>query len=200
MKIIIFFALFASILSQASVVGISTHPLNQEARVLSAEMLGYLSQRQEVGMGLRYTQEIDENILLDAVAAGAQESRGLTLGMGADFAFLREDVSQPRVSIKPYFQYQRFDQNRETFLGAAPTMRKGFSFRGQEFFPYLAIPTGMRLNNQNDEFDFYASMTLGASMPFPGARTEKLLLSLEANKDLGSSSDYLGCLISWVWN
>jgi hypothetical protein len=199
MKTILFCCLLLSVYAHASVVGISTHPLNDEARVLSAEMTGYMSQRHEVGMGLRYTQEIDRGSLLDLAVSGAQDSRGLLLGGGMDFELLREDVRQPRLSIKPYYQYQKFEDKKENLIGAAPTMRKGFSIEGNEFFPYIAVPTGIKVDSQNDAFVYYASVTLGASMPLPVAGGDKLLVSVEGNKDLGASSDYLGFLVSWVW-
>jgi hypothetical protein len=199
MKIIALLFLLITFPSVASIVGISTHPLNDEARVLTAEMMGFMSNRHEVGMGLRYTQEMGANKLLDITAGGGQESRSLTMGVGVDFALLEEDVSQPRVSIKPYIHYLKYEDSRQNLIGAAPTIRKGFSINGMEFFPYLALPTGMRLDSGSEKFDYYASLTLGASMPFPGADTNKLLLSLEGNRDMGASSDYIGCMVSWVW-
>jgi hypothetical protein len=199
MKHILLCLIFVSFYSQASVVGISTHPLNDEAKVLSAEMTGYMSQRQEVGMGLKYTQELNPGRILDISASGAQNSRGLALGSGMDFELLREDVSQPRVSLKPYYQYLKYEDINQNLIGAAPTIRKGFSIEGNEFFPYLAVPTGIKINSDNQEFDYYASLTLGASMPLPAAGGDKLLVSVEGNKNLGASSDYLGVLLSWVW-
>jgi hypothetical protein len=183
----------------ANVMGISTHPLNKEARVLSAELSGYMSQRHEVGMGLRYTQEVDRHQLLDLSASGGQDSRSFIGGAGMDFTILKEDVSQPRISLKPYVQYMKFDATTSSLIGFAPSIRKGLSINGQEVFPYLAIPSGIMIDNTSNEFDFYSSLTVGASMPFPGAGTDKLLLSLEGNKNMGSSSDYVGCLVSWVW-
>ena len=200
MNIITLLLLLSISLAQASVVGISTHPLGEEARVLSAELTGYMSQRQEMAMGLRYTQEVDPYTLIDVTASGGQDARGLQLGAGADFALLREDIYQPRVSIKPTFQFQKYEAYSASLLGVAPTIRKGFSANGFEFFPFVAVPAGMKINNANDNFVYYASLSLGASMPFPGAASEKLLLSVEANMDMGATSDYLGCLVSWVWN
>ncbi|MGE3610354.1 MAG: hypothetical protein AB7I27_12250 [Bacteriovoracaceae bacterium] len=199
MKTILFlFVLFSSSLVNASVVGVTTHPLNEGARVFSAEMTGYMNLRHEMGGGLRYTQEMKRNQLLDVTVAGAQESRAFTAGTGMDIAFLEEDVNQPRVSIKPYFQYQKFNDTSDNFFGAAPTIRKGFVVNDHEFFPYLAIPSGMKVNNDSSAFNFYSSLTLGASMPFPG-QDRNLLLSFEGNKNMGSSSDYIGCLVSWIW-
>jgi hypothetical protein len=195
MKIIIILSLLLSLTVQASVIGISTHPLNEEGRVLSAEMTGYMSQRSEMGAGLRYTQEVDQGRILDFTASGAQDSRSLTLGAGMDFEILSEDVSQPRLSLKPYWQHQKYESESANLIGAAPTIRKGFSLNGQEFFPYIAVPTGMKIDSTTDEFVYYASMTFGASLPLANA----MLVSLEGNKNMGASSDYIGCLVSWMW-
>lgn len=199
MKIIFILLSLLPLLCFSSVVGISTHPLNEEARVISAELSGYMSQRNEMGMGLRYTQEVAKEKLLDFSIAGAQDSRAFISGVGMDFGLLREDVYQPRVSIKPHIQYQKFENSTASLMGVAPTIRKGVSANGYEFYPYLAVPTGIKLDNANDEFVYYASLSFGASMPFPFVNNDKVLLSLEGNKNMGASSDYVGCLVSWMW-
>lgn len=200
MKKLLYLAFILTFPLHASVVGISTHPLNDNGRVLSAEMTGYMSERNEMGAGLRYTQEVGRERIFDLAVGGGQDSRGLMVGTGLDLELLDEGLSQPRVSFKPYLQYQRFDRTTSSMLGGTPTLRKGFSVNGQEFFPYLAMPTGMKIDSVTDEFVYYASATFGMSMPFPGGQNERILLSLEGNKDLGSTSDYVGCLVSWVWN
>ncbi len=200
MKQILFLLTIVSLPVSASIIGISTHPLNRQARVLSSEMTGYMSQRNEVGAGLRYTQEVAKGRLLDANVAGAQESRALTLGAGLDFEVQREDVSAPRLSLKSYIQNQKFDGESANLLGVAPSIRKGFVVSNQEFFPYLAVPTGLKIDSATNEFVYYASLTFGASMPFPASGTDRVLLSLEGNKNMGASSDSLGCLVSWIWN
>lgn len=199
MKHILVFLLLITNAAQASIMGISNYPLNEEARVLSAEMTGYMSQRSEVGAGVRYTQEVERRKILDITASGAQDSHSFIIGGGMDFELLSEDVSQPRVGLKPYFQNQKFGTQNSNLLGAAPSLRKGFSINGQEVFPYLALPTGIKIDSTSDEFVYYASMSFGASMPFPGANNDKFLLSVEANKNMGGSSDFIGCLVSWVW-
>jgi hypothetical protein len=188
-----------SFTAQASVIGISTHPLNEEARVLSAEMTGYMSQRNEMGAGIRYTHEVNRQKVFDISMAGGQDSRGLTMGAGLDLELLREDVSQPRISLKPFIQHQKFDDKNTNLLGVAPTLRKGFSANGQEIFPYLAVPSGIKVDSESSEFVYASSLTIGASMPLPLSNTDKVLFSLEGNKSMGASSDYLGCLVSWVW-
>ncbi len=172
--------------------------MSDEARVLSAEMTGYMSQRNEMGAGVRYTQNFNGN-LLDVTAAGAQDSRAMVLGAGMDFEVLREDMNQPRVSVKPYAQQLSFEGTSSTLVGAAPTLRKGIATFGKEIFPYVALPNGVRIDSDSQEFVFYSSLTFGASMAIPQSQ-ERLVISLEANKNLGASSDYVGALISWVWN
>ncbi len=199
MKLILIMTIFFSATTFGSVVGMSTYPINDEGRLISAEVTGHMSQRNELASGLRYTQEVDRGKILDVTASGAQYSRGLHLGTGMDFTLIREDVSAPRVSIKPYLQLQKFENQSSNLIGAAPTIRKGMSIQGREFFPYLAIPSGLKIDSTTNEFVYYASMTFGASMPFPGANNDKVLLSLEGNKNMGASSDYIGCLVSWIW-
>ncbi len=183
----------------ASVVGISTHPLNEDGRLLSAGMTGYMSQHHEVGMGLRYTQELRQGQIFDMMVSGAQDSRGLVLGGGMDFEVLHEEESQPRFSLKPYYQFQKQDADKNNLLGFAPTLRKGFSISGIEFFPFLALPSGLKIDSSTDIFVYYASLSLGASMPLPVGDGDKLLASVETNNNLGASSDYVSLLLSWVW-
>lgn len=198
MKQISILCLLFSLQSYASVIGISTHPFGRNARVLSAEMTGYMSQRHEVGMGLRYTHELRNRTLADLSIAGGQESRNLTTGGGLDIQLISEEKNRPRFSFKPYFQYQKFNDETSSVVGMAPTLRKGFAVSGAEFFPYMAVPSGVRIDTETNEFVYYSALTLGASMPIPG--NSKMIISMEGNRDFGASSDYLGALVSWVWN
>lgn len=200
MKYLILLSLLFSASAHSLLIGISTHPLNDEAKVLSAEFAGFMSNRHEVGMGLRYTQEVMTDRILDLGVLGAQDSRSLMVNASLDFKLLDEDLYRPRFSFRPYMGYMKVENAVENLVGIAPVMRKGFSLNEMEFFPYLAVPTGMKINSTNDEYVFATSLTIGSSFNFPGADSENLLMSLEGNKDLGSSSDYLTCMISWVWN
>jgi hypothetical protein len=101
--------------------------------------------------------------------------------------------------VKSFLQHQKFESESSNLLGFPPTIRKGFGLFGHELFPYVATPMGIKVNNITDEFVSYASVAIGASMPVPQAKNDKLLLSLEGNKNLGASSDYIGLLISWIW-
>lgn len=191
---------FLSFSTFASVVGVSTYPLAEKARVISAEMMGFMNQRHEMGAGLRYTQEVASNKLLYVSVSGGQESRGFTMGAGLDIELLSEDTNRPRISFKPFLLQEKFDDESATIIGAAPSLRLGLSYQGTEFFPYIALPNGFKIDNSNEELVYYSAFTLGASMPFPGARNERVLLTVEGNKNLGAASDSIGCLVSWMWN
>lgn len=194
---LLFFVLSTSL--QASVVGLTTHQLNEEARVLTLESVGYMNQRHEMGFGLRYTHGVQQGQLLDVYAGGAQHSRGFSFGAGMDFEILSDEGYQPRVSLKPFYQHQKFESSKLTNLGAAPTLRKALAIFDTNFYPFIAVPVGVQIDSSDDEFVYLASVSVGASMAIPNTE-EKLVVSLEGNKNLGAASDSLSALISWVWN
>jgi hypothetical protein len=198
-KILLLIGLF-SLNSWASVVGVSTHPMSEDTKLLSAEMSGFMSQRREMGAGLRYTQQVDEARTMDFAVSGGQNSRGFTFGAGLDFELLHEEIERPRVSVKPFVLQEHFERTNSTLIGLSPTIRKNFSFNGFEIFPYLALPNGIKIDNQSSEFVYSSSLTLGTSLPFPGANNDRVILNVEGNKDFGANSDYLAALVSWMWN
>lgn len=197
MKIVATILLFLSLPAHSTIVGITTHPLAREAQVLSAEMTGYMSQRNEMGAGARYTQGFD-NRLLDIYLSGAQESRSMSYGAGLDFQVLSEELNRPRISIKPGFRQLTFESESATQVGAAPSIRKGVAVAGYEVFPFLSLPNGIQVESKEQELDFYSALSFGASMVIPDSQ-QRLVVSLEANKDLGNSSDSVGALVSWIW-
>ena len=148
-------------------------------------------------MGFRYTHEMDRSRIVDLSVAGGQNSRGLTVGGGMDMRIISEELHIPRVSVKPFFLHQNFEGERFSTIGTAPTIRKGFSVSGFEFYPYLGIPLGIQIDGE-DNFVYSASGTLGTSFSIPGE--EKMVISVEANKNWGASSDYIAGLVSWLWN
>jgi hypothetical protein len=195
-----FFILFLLMSSSAfsSVVGVTTHPLSREARVITGELAGYFNKRNEMGGGLRYTQSVFEKHLLDVAISGGQYSRGFTVNAGMDFELLSEEENQPRVSVKPFYMNQHFDRESSSVMGAAPTLRKTARIEEFEFYPFLALPNGMIIG-ESDDFNFYSSVSVGASMPFPWAQNDKLALTLEGNKNLGHAYDYVSAAVSWIW-
>lgn len=194
------FTFFFALQSHASVVGVSTHPMREDSKLLTAEMSGFMSQRREMGAGLRYTQQVDDSRVLDFAVSGGQDSRGATFGAGLDFELLHEEIERPRVSMKAFAVQEHFERSNSSLVGVAPTIRKNLSFNGFEIFPYLALPNGIKIDNQSSEFVYSSALTLGTSLPFPGAQNERVILNVEGNKDFGANADYFAALVSWMWN
>lgn len=199
MKILSLLFFIVSTSLKASVVGLTTHELGDEARLLTLETAAYMNRRHEMGFGLRYTHGIQQGQLLDIHAGSAQHSRGFNFGAGMDFEILRDEGSQPRISLKPFYQHQKVAGSKQTNLGAAPTLRKALNILETNFYPYIAVPMGVQIDSSDDEFVYLASLSLGASMAIPNTQ-DKLVVSVEGNKNLGASNDSLGALISWIWN
>lgn len=199
MKTILFLALLAPLSLMASVVGVSTHPLSADAKVVSLGTTGFMNLRHEMGLNLRYTQELNPGSVIDFTANGAQSSRHYMVGGGLDVELLSEGDSRPRFSLKPFYQYQRMDTDNAAVMGAAPIIKKGLNIQGQNFYPYLALPAGIKIDSHTDVFVYYASLSLGASMPLPQAGGDKLFVSLETNKNMGAANDSVSALISWIW-
>jgi hypothetical protein len=192
---ILFFIFSTNLYS--SVIGISSYPLHRKAQVVSAEMTGFMGAEREVGMGLRYLQKLNTIQTVDVSASGGQERQAWQMGAGLDFKILAEEGNLPRLTIKPYWQYQKIDRENYVTTAVAPTISKGFVIQGYEFYPYVSIPSGIRTINSTNEFTYLAAANLGAVLPVPD---ERLLLSFEANRNFGASTDYLSFLVSWIWN
>lgn len=192
----ILFLLFSSHL-YSSVIGISSYPLHRNAQIISAEMTGFMGTEREVGMGLRYLQKLNSIQTIDLAASGGQQQRAWQMGAGLDFKIMSEEGNLPRLSVKPYWQYQKIAEENFVTTAIAPTMSKGFVIQGYEFYPFISIPTGIRTASSTNEFTYLAAANFGAVLPVP---QERLLLSFEANRNLGASTDYLSVLVSWLWN
>lgn len=199
MRIFYSFLFVFLILANASVVGITSYPLEERSKVISASMAGYFSQSHEVGMGLRYTQELEDDQLLDVYLSGAQQSRDYIFGSGVDFQVLEEQDHWPRFSLKPFYRYQKFEDTKEGVIGGAPTVRKRFALFDRELIPYLAFPSGIKIDSYTDIYSYYASLSFGATIPVPIRSGKDLLVTLETNKNFGASSDSVEVLVSWVW-
>jgi len=176
--------------------GISTHPLKFNSQAFTAEMLGHMSHSREMGMGVRYTRDFDYFKRFDVGVSAGEKSESYQISSGLEVEVLSEDIDVPRIGIKGFYQYKKELVSNFSLIGIAPNVSKGFSIEGLEFFPYLALPMGLKIDNASDEFLYSAALSTGMSVPV----NRQVLVNLELNRDLGASSDYIGLLISWMWN
>lgn len=176
--------------------GISTHPLKYNSQAFTAEMLGHMGHTREMGMGVRYTRDLDYFRRFDVGVSAGESSESYQIGTGLEMEVLSEDMSSPRIGLKGFYHYRKEQVANYSLLGIAPNVSKGFVIEGMEFFPYMALPLGVKIDNGSDEFRYFAALSTGVSVPV----LRDVLVNLELNRDLGASSDYIGLLISWMWN
>ena len=200
MYITLIILMLSSFTALASPIGMSTYPFSDGGGAISAELTGYMNKSHEVGAGLRFTQGLNSDQNFDLYGSGSHGARSYQLGAGFSQAILSEEESRPFLGLKAFVESQKFEDTRFLSLGGAPTIRKTWSVDSFEFNTYLAVPMGMKLNNETDAFDFFAATVLGYASVFPGFDNKNLILSVEGMKNMGKSDDALAILTSWMWN
>ena len=143
--------------------GISTFPLEQDRKVLSAEVTGIVSDGGGLGLQARYTQKLNEVSSVDAGLGISGGERSARLFAGYDYELFPDYDTQPRTSLKAFIENSKEFGTRKNILGIAPTVSKGFSFWGNEAFPYLSIPYGISLDGKRNQYETTLSANLGIS-------------------------------------
>lgn len=152
--------------------GYVTYPLMPEKRIVSTEFTGVTSDGGGIGLQGRFTQRLNEKMIVEAglgIAGGERDSRFF---LGADYELFPDYMKQPRVSVKTtYTNAKEFDVRRNIFT-IAPTVSKGFSFWGNEAYPFFSLPIGMNLNGDTKTYESQLNANLGitGNLPFEGYR------------------------------
>ena len=147
--------------------GISTFPLEADKKLLSAEVTGIVSKGSGVGLQARYTQKLNEVSSVDAGLGISGGERSARLFAGYDYELFPDYDIQPRTSIKAFVENSKEFGTRRNILGIAPTVSKGFSFWGQEAFPYLSLPYGISLDGKKNSYETTLSANAGFSTVIP---------------------------------
>ena len=162
--------------------GISTFPLEAEKKVISAEVTGIVSNGSGLGLQARYTQKLTELTSVDAGIGISGGERSARLFAGYDYELFPDYDMQPRTSIKAFVENSKEFGVRRNILGIAPSISKGFSFWGQEAFPYLSLPYGISLNSKKNSYETTLSANLGVTGLIPAE-------SLGTSKPLTASAE-----------
>ncbi len=153
--------------------GISTFPLSEDQKVLSAEVTGIVHNGSGVGLQARYTQKLSPVSTVDAGVGIAGGERSARLFAGYDYELFPDYDMQPRTSLKAFIENSKEFGTRRNILGLAPTVSKGFSFWGQEAFPYVSLPYGISLDGKKNAYETTLSGNIGISATIANEYTTK---------------------------
>lgn len=173
--------------------GVSTYPLSMKKKLISAEFTGITSKGGGVGFQGRYTQKISKKSTFDlGLGMGGGERTGRIFA-GLDYELFPDYQRQPKVSIKGGIENAREFEFRRNILKMAPTISKGFSFWGEEAYPFVSLPYGVSLASENKTYDTSLALNGGitGNLPIDGYRN--LVGTFEATLNLKDS--YTGVFI-----
>lgn len=149
--------------AMASTVGVSSHPFSFNKHIVTTEFNNYMSNGSGTGLTARYFQRINEKLNFDAGFGFTDGDRASRITAGADYMLIPDYGRQPRFSIKGLLATENLDNDRVNSFGIAPTISKGFSFWGNEAFPYMAIPYNVSLNTDQGTYDTSTAVALGVT-------------------------------------
>lgn len=152
--------------------GYSTFPMMADKKFVSAEMTGITSTGGGVGAQVRYSQKINSALLIDAGIGLSGGERANRIFAGADYELFPDYMNQPRISVKTSFSNASEFGVRRNILSVAPTISKGFSFWGEEAFPFISLPVGLSLDSDSKTYESIAHLGLGITghLPIEGYR------------------------------
>lgn len=152
--------------------GYSTFPMMTDKKLVSAEMTGITSTGGGVGAQVRYSQKLNSALLIDAGLGIAGGERTNRIFAGADYELFPDYMNQPRISVKTSFSNASEFGVRRNILSVAPTVSKGFSFWGEEAFPFISLPVGLSLDSDSKTYESIISVGLGVTghLPIEGYR------------------------------
>lgn len=186
MKLLLLALLSFSVM--ATTIGLSTHPFAVENRVITTEFDNYTSAN-EGGMGLtaRYYERVNSLLNYDVGFSINEGDRANRLMVGADYELIPDYGRQPRASIKTILETMEFDNERINTVGIAPTISKGFSFWGNEAFPFVALPYRVSLNDDQGTYDTSLALATGITGQLDIGGNKNVVGNIEANFNLENS-------------
>lgn len=171
----------------ANTVGLSSHPFVMNKHIVTTEFNNYLTDGSGAGITARYMNRLNEKINMEAGFGFTNGDRASRILAGADVMILPDYGRQPRFSIKGLLQTENKDNERINSFGMAPTVSKGFSFWGNEAFPFLALPTMVSLNTDEGTYETSTALSAGITGKLPVGDFRDLVGNLETNFSLRNS-------------
>jgi len=167
--------------------GISSYPLPAKTQALSVEVTNVMSNGSGTGFQGRYSNKLNEKLLVDGGVGFSTGQRSRRAFAAADYEIFPDYKSQPKVSARPFIEAANEYDSRRTILGAAPVVSKGFSVSDKELFGHISLPVGLNLNSANQQYQFVSNVAFGVSGQLPIEGYKNLIGHLEANINLKNS-------------
>lgn len=167
--------------------GVSSYPLMPEKRLVSTEFTGITSTGGGVGLQGRYTQKLNAKTIVDAglgISGGQRDSR---IFVGAEYELFPDYMEQPKISLKMNLENAKEFDVRRNVISLAPVVSKGFSFWGQEAYPFLSMPIAINLNGQSKTYESQMNINLGMAGNLPIEGYKHLIATAEATIDIKDS-------------
>lgn len=171
----------------SSTVGLSTHPLSMNNRVITTEFDNYFSSGDGMGITAKYFQNVDSKLNAEAGVSVNGGNTASRMFAAADYEIFPDYGRQPRLSAKAIIDTKDFDGDRINSIAIAPTVSKGFSFWGNEAFPYAALPMSVGLNTDEGTYETSTALAMGVTGRIPLQGYEKLIGNIETNFNLRNS-------------
>ena len=180
--------------------GYSSFPLSIEKKLLSTEITGITSTGGGLGVQARYTQKASDQVSFDAGLGMAGGDRNGRLFANADFEIFPDYMRQPRVALRAGFEHAKEFENNRNIFSIAPMVSKGFSFWGNEAFPFVSLPIGMNLNSDTKTYESMISLNAGINGHLPIEGYQNLIGSAEMQVGLKDSFTALFFGVSYPIN
>jgi len=167
--------------------GYSTYPLSMEKSLIGAEFTGITSSGGGVGVQGRFTQRVNSKFNYDAgigISGGQRSSR---IFAGADYELFPDYENQPKISLKSTIQNSKDFDRRVNSVSLAPTVSKGFSFWGEEAFPFIALPYAINLDSKASTYHTSFNVNVGITGKLPIEGYSNLIGMLEATVSVKDS-------------
>lgn len=170
--------------ASASTIGVSAHPFTMKKHIFTTEVGSYLSNGSGTGITAKYFQRVNDKVNFDAGFGITDGDRASRMFMGADVEVTPDYGRQPRFSVKGFLETEKIDDDRVNSFGAAPTLSKGFSFWGNEAFPFVSLPVKISLNDNTSKYETVTALATGITGRLPVAGMRDLTGNVEANFSL----------------
>lgn len=186
-KLITTLAFMASSAAFSYGLGISSYPMLVDKKIISAEATGILSNGGGMGIQGRYTQKLSQKFVTDVGMGISGGDRVGRFFAGVDYEVIPDYMKQPKVAIKlGYENTKEFGATQNSF-SVAPSISKGFSFWGNEAYPFLSVPVGIGLNSTYKTYDTFVALGAGIAGKVPMNGYEHLTASIETTINLRNS-------------